>query len=147
MDRLIKPGAFSYLFTHADFWNQGDIKLDTAAEANIVVNQNGKIRLIESKNVIYIESFGRKALLHLADETIEYYAKISQLEAQLQPDFFRVHRAYLVNLSCVANYNKREANMCNQDSVLISKYRFGEFQKAMRKYAENTCKMTAERLK
>lgn len=121
--------------------------MDTAAETNIIVNRNGKIRLIESKSVIYIESFGRKALLHLADEVIEYYAKISQLEAQLQPDFFRVHRAYLVNLDCVENYNKREAKMCNQESVLISKYRFLEFQKAMRKYAKNTCKMKAERLK
>lgn len=121
--------------------------MGTAAEGQITVNQNGKIRLIESRNVIYIESYGRKALLHLADETIEYYAKISQLEAELRPMFFRVHRAYLVNLSCVEAYNKREVKMCSQDLLLISKYRFAEFQNAMGKYAKNACKMEAEGLK
>lgn len=121
--------------------------LDTSENETIVVKQNGKTRLIESKNVIYIESFGRKAFLHLSNETIEYYAKISQLETQLQPQFFRVHRAYLVNLECVETYNKREAKMCNQELVLISKYRYHDFQKAMCKYAKNTCKTTAKGLK
>lgn len=126
---------------------RGIRKLETAAKEIIVVNQNGKIRYIAAKSVIYIESYGRKVLLHLENEVIEYYAKISQLEAQLEPGFFRVHRAYLVNLGCVLNYSKREAKMRNQDLLLISKYRFAQFQKAMRKYAENACKMTEERLK
>lgn len=121
--------------------------MDTTGDTNIIVKQNGKTRLIESKDVIYIESFGRKAFLHLANEVIEYYAKISQLETQLQPDFFRVHRAYLVNLDYVENYTKREAKMSNQDFVLISKYRFHDFQNAMRKYAKNTCKTTVKGLK
>lgn len=103
----------------------------------IIVKQGSKVRLVTIQDVIYIESLGRKAVLHLVDETIEYYAKISELEKQLSPYFFRTHRAYLVNLNYVESYNRREALLKNADAVLISKYRFGDFQKAMLQMAEN----------
>lgn len=109
----------------------------------IIVKQGNKIRYVKAQDVIYIESIGRKALLHLTDEVIEYYAKISRLEEQLVPYFFRSHRAYLINLAYVENYSKREIRMKNTDSVLISKYRFSEFEKVL----ENACKNTAKGLK
>lgn len=117
--------------------------MDSMDLTTITVRQGGKIRYIKAQDVIYIESIGRKALLHLSDEIIEYYAKISLLEEQLKPVFFRSHRAYLINLMYVEGYDKREVRMKNTDSVLISKYRFHEFEKVM----ENTCKMTAKGLK
>ncbi len=113
----------------------------------IIVKQGSKTRYIIAAKVIYIESLGRKVLLYLPDEIIEYYAKISLLEAQLKPDFFRIHRAYLINLNFVEDYNKREVKMSNQDFVLISKYRLHEFQKTICKYTENACKMTSKGLK
>ncbi len=97
----------------------------------LTVKQGSKIRLVNMQDIIYIESLGRKAVLHLPDETIEYYAKISQLEEQLSPYFFRTHRAYLVNLLYVESYNRREAVLKNAEAILISKYRFGDFQRAM----------------
>ncbi len=100
-------------------------------KTKITVKQGSQVRLINMQDVIYIESLGRKAVLHLSDETIEYYAKISQLEEQLCPYFFRTHRAYLVNLQYVESYSRREVILKNSDSVLISKYRLNDFQKAV----------------
>lgn len=97
----------------------------------ITVKQGGRVRLVNIQDIIYIESLGRKAILHLPDETIEYYAKISQLEEQLCPLFFRTHRAYLINLHYVKSYDRREVVLKNADSVLISKYRLSSFQKAV----------------
>lgn len=99
----------------------------------IIVKQGGRIRFVNMQEVLYIESLGRKAVLHLADETIEYYAKISQLESQLHPYFFRIHTAYLINLQYVQSYTRREVVLKNADSVLISKYRLHDFQKAIEK--------------
>ena len=92
--------------------------------------------VIDRKDVIYIESIGRKAVLHLEQETVEYYAKISRLEEQLRPAFFRVHRAYLVNLDYIESYTRREVRLKNAESVLISKYRIREFQKILAKKLE-----------
>lgn len=101
------------------------------AGMTLTVRQGSKTRFIHLHDIIYIESIGRKAALHLQDETVEYYAKISDLEKQLGAGFFRIHRAYLVNLSYVESYNKREARLKNSDSVLISKYRFQQFKDAV----------------
>ncbi len=105
----------------------------TQDQIKITVKQGGRIRLVNIQDVVYIESLGRKAILHLSNETIEYYAKISKLEEQLYPVFFRTHRAYLINLQYVESYNRREVTLKNADSVLISKYRFHDFQKAIEK--------------
>lgn len=117
--------------------------MDSMDLNTITVKQGCKTRYIKAQDVIYIESIGRKALLHLTDEVIEYYAKISRLEEQLTPFFFRSHRAYLINLMYVEGYDRREVHMKNTDSVLISKYRFREFEKVM----ENACKKPGKGLK
>lgn len=109
---------------------------------DIIVKQGSRIRLVNRQDVIYIESLGRKAVLHLPDEIIEYYAKISKLEEQLHPYFFRTHRAYLINLAYVESYNRREVFLKHAGSVLISKYRLGDFQKAV----EKSHKMLAKKL-
>lgn len=59
-------------------------------ETKITIKQGSKVRLINIQDVIYIESLGRKAILHLSDEIITYYAKISKLEEQLSPYFFEL---------------------------------------------------------
>ena len=102
-------------------------------ETKITIKQGSKVRLINIQDVIYIESLGRKVILHLSDEIITYYAKISKLEEQLSPYFFRTHRAYLINLKYVESYSRREVLLKNIDSVLISKYRLNDFQKAVEK--------------
>ncbi len=100
----------------------------------IQVKNGTKIQLVDAADVIYIESIGRKAVLHLANDTIEYYAKISGLEMQLGTDFFRIHRAYLINIHYIKSYDKREVQMKNDDLLLISKYRLQAFQSKMREY-------------
>ncbi|KAI4444956.1 hypothetical protein C823_007978 [Eubacterium plexicaudatum ASF492] len=60
----------------------------TQDQIKITVKQGGRIRLVNIQDVVYIESLGRKAILHLSNEKIEYYAKISKLEEQLYPVFF-----------------------------------------------------------
>lgn len=123
----------------ADFKGAGTLE-QTQNKTKITIKQGSRIRLVNIQDVIYIESLGRKVALHLAGETIEYYAKISQLEKQLSPYFFRTHRAYLINLHYVESYSRREALLKNADSVLISKYRLADFQKAV----ENSHKMLAK---
>lgn len=106
-------------------------------EIKITVKKGSKIRLVNIQDIIYIESIGRKSVLHLSNEIIEYYAKISDLEAQLYPFFFRTHRAYLVNLRYIENYDRREVYLKNKDAVLISKYRLDKFKKTMEDYQNN----------
>lgn len=44
--------------------------------------------------------------LYLRHEKIEYYDKISSLVSELKPDFFRIHKGYLVNIKYVERYDR-----------------------------------------
>ena len=65
---------------------------------------------------------------------IEYYDKISSLESELKPDFFRIHKGYLVNIKYVERYDRAEVKMRNGDSLLISKYKYQDFVKRYLEY-------------
>ena len=85
-------------------------------------------------DIYYIESSNRKVILYLRHEKIEYYDKISSLESELKPDFFRIHKGYLVNIKYVERYDRTEVKMRNGDSLLISKYKYQDFVKRYLEY-------------
>ena len=74
--------------------------------------------------VVYAEVFDRRIVLHRKDrDDIEYYGRLSALENMAGKDFFRVHRAYLVNLAYVGSYDARTVRVLGTDlSVARGKY-------------------------
>ncbi len=87
-------------------------------------------------DLYYIESRNHKAVLHLKDEEFEYYARIGDLEQQLQGQFFRIHKGYLINLSYVDEYSKLEVTLSNGERLLISKYKYQDFVRAYMRFME-----------
>lgn len=100
----------------------------------ILVRNKGQLRRVPADIVYYIESSNRKVILCLPDETIEFYDKISELEQLLKPDFFRIHKGYLINMRYVERYDRSEVLMKNGDRLLISKYKYHEFVNAYLNY-------------
>lgn len=103
----------------------------------VLVHSGKTTRSILSDDIYYIESSNRKVILYLQHEKIEYYDKISELESRLKPDFFRIHKGYLVNMKYVEQYDRTEVRMKNGDSLLISKYKYQNFVKSYKEYIYN----------
>ena len=70
----------------------------------------------------------------LEDKKIEHWGKISDLEQELNPEFFRIHKGYLVNLKQIEGYDRTEVCMKNGNKLLISKYKYQDFVKAYLQY-------------
>ena len=87
-------------------------------------------RTVPLDSIYYIESSNHKVVLHLKDGEFAYYAKIRDLELELQGRFFRIHKGYLVNLSYVDGYSKTEVTLTNGEKLLLSKYKYRDFVKA-----------------
>lgn len=87
-------------------------------------------KMVPLRNICYIESSDHKVILHLRDGELAYYAKLRDLEEELQEQFYRVHKGYLVNLAHVESYTRTELTLANGVQLLISKYRYQEFVKA-----------------
>lgn len=100
----------------------------------ILVKSSGQIKPVPADNVYYIESSNRKVILYLKEKKIEYYDKISELEESLKPDFFRIHKGYLINMKYSEWYDRTEVQMKNGDRLPISKYKYQEFIKAYQNY-------------
>lgn len=100
----------------------------------VLVRNGNRTRSVSADDIYYIESSNRKVTLYLRHEKIEYYDKISSLESELKPDFFRIHKGYLVNIKYVERYDRTEVKMRNGESLLISKYKYQDFVKCYLEY-------------
>jgi len=126
---LLKPidkEKFSQVFSHA----VKQITESSQPIRTLTLPFHGVSHTIPLDKIYYIESCNHKVILHLKDENFVCYAKIRDLELELQEQFFRIHKGYLANLSYVEKYSKTELTLTNGEQLLISKYKYRDFVKA-----------------
>lgn len=106
-----------------------DLNTDHTEEApSMVIHYKGIHEKVFISDIVYAEAMGRKVILHRMTDTVEYYGKISDLENMLGGDFFRVHRAFLINLNYVTRYEADGITLKN-GFVNISKANYPLFVK------------------
>ena len=132
-------GAFQYLLKPVDEEKFSQVFSRAVAQIGTAKEKLGPVLTLQSANtsktvpldsIFYIESSNHKVELHLKDGEFACYAKIGDLELELQDQFFRIHKGYLVNLSYVAGYSKTEVTLTNGEKLLLSKYKYQDFVKA-----------------
>lgn len=96
----------------------------------ITIKSGGTIFSVLPKDISYVESMGRKLVIHCTDRTIETYGKISEWEQNLGNSFYRVHKSYLVNMGFVKGYTRVDITLLGGGKVLLSKYRYNDFIKS-----------------
>lgn len=89
---------------------------------------------IPKSGIYYVESRGKKAEIHTDRETVELYASLNSLEAELGAGFYRSHRGYLVNLAHVSEYRHDSILLDNGETVYLAKEKYQEFVKAYMRY-------------
>ncbi|SCY74038.1 two component transcriptional regulator, LytTR family [Lachnospiraceae bacterium XBB2008] len=99
-----------------------------------VVKSGGANTRVILSEIAYAEVFDRRVVLHMHDkECIEYYGRMTELEQVAGNDFFRVHRAYLVNLKHVSSYDSRY--VCVLGNVIpVARGKYPELVKAYMSY-------------
>lgn len=100
----------------------------------VLLRDGNETRRVPADDIYYIESNNRKIIVHMRDEVIECYGKIGELERELEEDFFRIHKGYLVNMKYVEGYNRAEVRVKNGDILLLSKYKYQDFAKAYQEF-------------
>lgn len=108
----------------------------TPRKKMLVIQYAGTRKTIALDRIYYMESQNHKIVLHLKDGQIEYYAKMRDLEQELQGQFFRIHKGYLINLACVDEYSKTEVTLTSGDRLMISKYKYRDFTKAYLRFMQ-----------
>ncbi len=136
--------AFQYLLKPIDEGKFAEVLQRTAGEAN--KKKEKKCLFIRTRNltldqsdILYIESRAKKLEIHTtgADKAIEIYAAMDELEGQLGEDFYRCHRAYIVNMAQITEYDNESITLTNGDKVYLTKKKYGEFVKAYMWFLQN----------
>jgi Response regulator of the LytR/AlgR family len=95
---------------------------------SLMITTEGKHIVVNPQNIIYAEVFDRKVILHTINEDIEYYGKLKELEAKAGEDFYRSHRAYLVNFNYIRKYDGTTIYL-ERGQALMAKQNYRKFVK------------------
>ena len=102
-------------------------------EGAILVKRGGVSTKVRLEDIIYAEVFNREFMLHTRAGDIESYGKLTELSEQTGEDFYRTHRAYLVNLKYVEKYNAAMIWL-EKGTALISKKQYAGFVRQYMQY-------------
>lgn len=113
--------------------NREEGQRDRDGHGAILVKRGGISTKVPLENIIYAEVFNRKVMLHTTGGDIEYYGKLTELSQQVGADFYRTHRAYLVNFKYVEKYNAATVWL-ERGTALVSKKQFPGFVRQYMQY-------------
>ncbi len=101
--------------------------------ASLIITTGGSHVTVNLEDIVYAEVFDRKVILHTINADIEYYGKMKELEAEAGDDFYRPHRAYLVNFNYIRKYNAATIYL-EKGQALMAKQNYKEFVKCYLRY-------------
>ncbi len=141
-------GAFNYIVKPLDDmrftdvlhravgeWSSQSIDVKKSEVNYVMINNGGVHTKVMIEDIVYAEVFNRKVVIHKLNDEIEYYGKMSDLEAVAGDSFFRPHRAYLINFKYVEKYDATTIYL-EKGTALMAKQNYPEFVKNYMKYIQ-----------
>lgn len=110
-----------------------EMKENANGVKSLIITTKGKHIVVNPQDIVYAEVFNRKIILHTINEDIEYYGKMKELEAKAGNDFYRSHRAYLINFNYIKKYDATTIYL-KKGQALIAKQNYKEFVKSYLRY-------------
>ena len=127
---LMKPvdeTKFNNVFTRAIKEHH---RLNNNKDRHLLAKSGDVYHKLSIKDIFYIETQGRKVVVHSKPGTVEYYEKAKVLEQTLGVSFFRCHRCYIVNMQYITRYNANTIWLKNGAEIFIAQKKYADFVKA-----------------
>lgn len=100
----------------------------------LLVRTEGAVRFVPLDSILYIEKFGRSAIIHTKEEMLRTQTPLHTLMKHLSDSFVLAHRSYIINLthisSIVSSGDTYAAYFRDYDKpAYISKHKYNEVVK------------------
>lgn len=96
---------------------------------SLMITSKGEHLAIPLEEIVYAEVYNRKIIIHTMESDVEYYGKMKELQKIAGEDFYRSHRAYLINFNFVTKYNAA-AIYLKKGQACIAKQNYQDFVKS-----------------
>ena len=128
-----KPISKNDIFNMLDEYIRQQKKL-----APIIVNDEDGQKVIESKNIFYVEGDGKYCTIRTNTDTLHSSKTLSGvLELLPQFCFYRVHKSYAINMYCVDKIKSNEVILTNGERALIGRQHIADFKRTYREFVKN----------
>ncbi len=142
-------GAFNYLLKPFDdekfekvmenaakqYEESGNVTKGREQEYIMVRSGKSSIRVL-IEDIVFAEIFNRIIVIHTLNGDIKYYGRLSELEKAAGKDFYRPHRAYLINFKYVVKYDSSVICL-EKGQALIARKKYSDFVKQYLRYIKN----------
>ena len=123
---LIKPVAREKLFSVLDKAAQ---KLAEEPPHVLISCQEERVKLYES-DILYTEAFLHEIAIHTGAKEYRCKENISAFSQRLSPDFFRIHRSYLVNLKKVIRIGRASVTVEGGQELPLTRGKYDDVNRA-----------------
>ena len=131
---LVKPVTEERLFSALDRAVNQTEQMDNQA---LTLIKSGKTQVIFIRDILYCEVFNHQVRIHTVHGTYDYFGTLDMLETKLDERFFRCHRSFVVNMSCVAGQEKGVAILTNGEKIFISRRKQTDFIQRLLNFLKN----------
>ncbi len=131
---LVKPVTEERLFLALDRAINQTEQMDNQA---LTLIKGGKTQVIFIRDILYCEVFNHQVRIHTVHGTYDYFGTLDMLETKLDERFFRCHRSFVVNMSCVAGQEKGIAILTNGEKIFISRRKQTDFIQRLLNFLKN----------
>ena len=105
-----------------------------ASEACVTLYRQGGTERVPVRDILYVHSMDKYQRIALSGRVLEVRLTMSELEKELSPHgFLRVHRYYLVNMSCVRRLFGYEITLDNGEKLPVSRNKVEEVRRGLGK--------------
>lgn len=106
----------------ADAIEKARNQIENDRSDSIVIKTNGSEELIYRREIIYVESQGRKLVFYMNNGSkIGVYEKMDVMQEQLGSSFVRCHKSFLINMKYISERTNQEFYLMNGKVLPISK--------------------------
>lgn len=112
------------------------VKNQTNTESNLIIISNKRSALtVDTKNLIYIESFGNNVCLHyVSGEAVTVYQTLKHLYEKLPLCFLKCHKSFIINMNYIESYKPYLFQTNDGTNIPIAHKKFASVTASYRKY-------------
>lgn len=81
-------------------------------------------QFVDTNTVIYIQATDKDCILHMPDERRQVSRTLKDLQGQLPPNFYRIHRSFYVNCNYVTKIERYVVTLVTGEALPIPKMRY-----------------------
>lgn len=115
---LVKPFSEQELLEAIE---KCECEIESENDDIFFVPTNGGNIILRRKRIKYIESNGRKLIIHKLDGDVEYYGKLDTIGEMLESSFLRCHKSFLVNMVYIKAFVGNEITLTTGEILPVSR--------------------------